>query len=271
VRPLPGRLVLLGHPVAHSLSPRFQNAALRAAGLPLEYEVLDVPPARLAPTLADLRAIGAAGNVTIPHKEALASLCDELTDLARRVGAVNTFWCANGMLIGDNTDVAGFAAAVAALLGRDRLARLKSVAVLGAGGAAAAVLAAVECWPGARARVHGRSPDRARRLCERFGGVATAAATIDEAVTAADLVVNATPVGLGDDSVPMDPARLGSHTAVLDLVYRHGGTAFVRAADRLGLRAADGTSMLVEQGAVAFERWFGVVADRQAMWEALPR
>jgi shikimate dehydrogenase len=269
VRRLPGRLVLVGRPVSHSLSPSFQNAALRSAGIPLTYEALDVAPSDLAATLADLRSIEAAGNVTIPHKEAAAAQCDELTSLARRVGAVNTFWCAKGMLVGDNTDVGGFAAAAANLIGPAALPGLRTVAVLGAGGAAAAVLAGIEEWPAARARVYSRSLERTRRLCDRFGGVATAAASVEDAVRGAQLVVNATPVGLTGDALPVDPGRFDANTAVLDLVYRRGGTPWVHAAVRAGLRAADGIGVLLEQGALAFERWFGVAPDRDAMRAAL--
>ena len=111
MNPLPERLVLLGHPLGHSLSPALQNAALRAAGIPLTYEPVDVPRSVLDDTLADLRRKRAAGNVTIPHKEAVRAACDRLTDTARAVGAVNTFWTAvDGALVGDNTDVGGFAA-----------------------------------------------------------------------------------------------------------------------------------------------------------------
>src|SRR5437879_5218660 len=106
---LPGRLVLLGHPVAHSLSPRFQNAALDAAGIGLRYEAHDVEPHEFELVVTGLKAERAAGNVTIPFKERMYDACDELTPLARRVGAVNTFWVEDtGRLIGDNTDVGGF-------------------------------------------------------------------------------------------------------------------------------------------------------------------
>ena len=266
---LPGRLVLLGHPVAHSLSPLFQTVALRRAGIRLEYEALDVAPSELDHVLAELQSMGAAGNVTIPHKEAVAALCDELTPLALRVGAVNVFWCEDGRLIGDNTDVGGFEAAAIQLLGDIRRDPPRRVAVLGAGGAAAAVLAAVERWPGARAHVHGRSPARARGLCARFAAIATAVDRLDAAVRGAGLVVNATPVGLASDDLPVDPSLLARDTAVIDLVYRPGGTAWTRAAARLGLRAIDGTTVLLEQGALAFERWFGIAPDREAMREAL--
>jgi shikimate dehydrogenase len=271
VKALPGRLVLLGHPVAHALSPRIQNAALRAAGISIGYEALDVRPAELPGALDALRSIGGAGNVTVPHKPAVAAQCDELTALARRAEAVNTFWCEDGRLIGDNTDVSGFQAAVTELLGRAETPRPRSVAVLGAGGAAAAVLAAIEQWPDTRARVFSRSSQRTRALCARFADLARAVSSAEEAVRRADLVVNATPIGLADGAMPIDPRHLEGGTAVLDLVYGRGGTAWTRAAAQLGLRARDGTTMLIEQGALAFERWFGVPADRAVMREALQR
>jgi shikimate dehydrogenase len=271
VSPLPGRLVLLGHPVAHSLSPRIQNAALHRAGIPLTYEALDVAPAELGRTLGELRSIGASGNVTIPHKEAVAAQCDGLTSIARRAGAVNTFWCDGGRLVGDNTDVGGFEVVAGSLLGGFLNAPSISVAVLGAGGAAAAVLAAVERWPGARARVFSRSPDRTRRLCARFAGLADSAETADDAVRGATLIVNATPIGLADDGLPIDPATMEAGAVAIDLVYRRGGTPWTRAAARLGLRATDGTAVLLEQAALAFERWFGVPPDRDVMREALSR
>ena len=263
----PGRLVLLGHPVAHSLSPRFQNAALRAALVPLAYEALDVPPADLESTLEALRSVDAAGNVTIPHKEAVAAKCDEVTTLAQRVGAVNTFWFRGGRLIGDNTDVGGFRAAVAEL--RPNLPRV--VALIGAGGGAAAALAAIEGWPDVRAHVYSRSRGRTDSLCARFPGVATGVDSAEDAVRGADLVVNSTPVGMSDSSMPIDPAALDTGAAVLDLVYRLGGTAWVRAARSRGLAANDGITMLLEQGALAFERWFGIAPNRRVMREALSR
>lgn len=263
----PGRLVLLGHPVAHSLSPRFQNAALRAAGIPIVYEAVDVSAEALQSTVDALRSADAAGNVTIPHKEAVVAMCDDLSSMARRAGAVNTFWCEDGRLVGDNTDVGGFRAAVAELRGEPPCV----IALIGAGGGASAALAAVEGWRGAQARVYSRTPRRTESLCSRFDGIASAARSAQDVVGGADLVVNATPIGLMDDAMPVDPSLLDAGAAVLDLVYRPGGTPWVRAARRRGLAASDGTTMLLEQGALAFERWFGVTADRGAMREALSR
>ncbi len=267
MRALPGRLVLLGHPVAHSLSPRFQNAALRAAGIPLVYEAMDVAPLALRRTLTELAGIAAAGNVTIPHKEAVAACCQRLSALAERCGAVNTFWHEDGQLVGDNTDVGGVDAIASALLGAARSSA--TVTLLGAGGSAAAVVAAVERWGDARLRLYNRSVDRARALAARFGAVVEVVDSVEQALAGATLVVNATPVGLKDDALPVPVSALPAGAAVFDLVYRANETAWVRAAREAGHRAADGEGMLVEQGALSFERWFGVVPDRAVMWRAL--
>ena len=218
-------------------------------------------------TIAQLRAENAAGNVTVPHKERMRFACDEVTPLANRVGAVNTFWFdEDRRLVGDNTDVGGFDASA-----RDLLARTPSeltVGVLGAGGAAAAVLAAIESWDRCIAHVYNRTPERARILCERFGSVANPVDDIG-AVAGAQLVVNATSIGLRDDAFPIDPALIAPGAVVLDLVYRPGETAWVKAVRARGHKSRDGLSMLVEQGALAFERWFGVPADRAAMWASV--
>lgn len=265
----PGRLVLLGHPLGHTLSPAMQNAALRAAGIPLTYEALDVPRRALDDTVAALRRARGAGNVTIPFKQLMAERCDRLTRTAQSTGAVNTFWTAiDGALVGDNTDVDGFQAAAEALLGEKP--RGQRVLVLGAGGAAAAVLLALKGWEGQRVQVYARTMERARALAARIGVDAEVVADPASSAREATLVVNATPVGMRDDGMPLDPKLLGPDAAVLDLVYRAGETAWVRAARARGCRAADGLRMLVEQGAAAFERWFGVPADREAMWNALP-
>lgn len=265
---LPGRLVLLGHPLGHSFSPRFQNAALSRAAIPLTYELLDVPRSALDDTLGLLRRQRAAGNVTVPYKELVHEQCDRLSQTARDVGAVNTFWTAvDGAFVGDNTDVAGFNAAIRQMY--DGRAPAGEIALIGAGGAAAAALYAMKGWEGARVRVYSRTPARAERLVDRIGAVATVVDSAERAMQGAGLLVNATPVGLHDDATPIDMNALPPGIAVFDIVYRAGGTALVRAAKARGHAAVDGSVMLVEQGAQAFERWFGIVPDRQAMWEAL--
>ena len=263
----PTRLVLLGHPVARSISPRIQTAALRAANIPLTYSAVDVATESLDAMLRDLAADRAAGNVTIPHKEAVAARCASLTPLAARVGAVNTFWHEQGRLVGDNTDVGGLDATVRALLGG--AVRGARVALIGAGGAAAAVLAAAEGWGSARVKLYNRHMPRAEHLAQRFPSVATVATSLGDALADATLIVNATPVGMLGDEHPAPVELLPAGAAVFDLVYRANETAWVTAARQAGHRAADGMGMLVEQGALAFERWFGVTADRAAMWRAM--
>ncbi len=264
---LPGRLVLIGHPVSHSLSPMFQNAALKAAGLPLTYEAFDIPPAQLADAATRLRQIGASGNVTVPHKEAFAALCGQLSPIAERVGAVNTFWTDAETLVGDNTDVGGFEEAAARAFGAQRAWR--RVALVGAGGGAAAVIAAAERWAGCRVSLWSRDAERSARLTARFGNVQRAP-SLEAAVVDADLVVNATPLGLGpDDEFPVPVHLLPLRACVFDLAYVRAETAWVRAARAAGRPAADGLGMLIAQGALAFERWFGEAPDREAMWASV--
>jgi shikimate dehydrogenase len=261
-----GMLVLLGHPVRQSVSPIFQNAALRAAGLPLRYEALDVEPGALGDRLRALAARRAAGNVTIPHKAAVAAMCATLTPVAQRAGAVNTFWVEQGALAGDNTDVGGFDHLARRVLGSIPLGA--RVAVLGAGGAAAAVLTAVERWPGAHVTLCNRTAARADALAARFPVVDRIAARAQDAVSDCTVVVNATPAGMTDDGVPVDAAVLPDAVGVIDLVHRTGETRWVRDAKARGLRAGDGLAMLIEQGALAFEQWFGIEAPRDVMWGA---
>jgi shikimate dehydrogenase len=210
--------------------------------------------------------------VTVPHKVAVAAACGRRTALADRVGAVNTFWVEGGQLVGDNTDVGGFDYAVRQL--RETLPT--RIAILGAGGSAAAVLAAVSTWPRARVALWSRTRAHAESLATRFEKNATndafdltVAPTADGATVAAELVINATPIGLDGESQPIGVERLPRGADVLDLVYRPDETAWVRAARARGHRAADGLAMLVEQGALAFERWFGFAPDRAAMWAAV--
>ena len=263
----PRRLVLLGHPVAHSRSPAMHNAALAAARIDARYEAMDLSPERLDDALAALVADRAAGNVTVPYKERVRDACNVVTALAARIGAVNCWWVdRRGRLVGDNTDVGGFDAAVGALLGERP--RDLSVGVLGAGGAAAAVLGAIESWPGCLAHVYNRTPERARLLAERFGSASRAVDDVG-VIAGCQLVVNATSVGLHDDATPVDVSLLAPGCIVVDLVYRPNETALVRSARARGHRAIDGRAMLVEQGALAFERWYGRAPDRAVMWRAV--
>lgn len=252
--------------------------------MPQRYSAMDVDADALAATLRELASEGAGGNVTIPHKEAVASLAVRCTPIAQRVGAVNTFWFENGALVGHNTDVEGVERALDSLLAASRdvsddaphrmhrtPARLDGVrcALLGAGGSAGAALVALDRLGAADVRLWSRTAERARALSARVGRAVTVCSTAEEAVQGAEVVINATPIGLSDATHPVPPAALDPRAAVLDLVYRPGETNWVRASRARGLRAQDGLLVLVEQGAAAFRSWFGVEPSRDAMWAAL--
>ena len=252
--------LLLGDPVEHSLPPVFQNAAIRARGIDAIYAALRCDHQSIGPLVRALCRAGGGGNVTIPHKAAAAECIIRPTEAVRRTGVCNTFWGEDGEVCGDNTDVAGFTHAALRLLpGLSGITAL----ILGAGGAAAAAAWAL-IDAGAREIVlMNRSPDRALALARRFDGhptdVRVCMSVRDIAGAKIDLVVNATAAGMRDDDVlPLDLGTLGRVRAALDLVYRRGGaTPFVRHARRFGITAADGTEMLIAQGATAFSRWFG--------------
>lgn len=279
----PKRLVLLGHPVSHSLSPIFQDAALKSAGLQATYDALDVTSEALPRVLKELARASVAGNVTIPHKETMAAACNRLTEIAARVGAVNTFWHEKGKLVGDNTDVSGARAAIAYVLQATLTPANVSteivpvtvagqplrVAILGAGGAAAAVIVALESFAPYELTIAARTTARATALIERLGVAARVASSATDAVRDAMLVINCTPIGLRDQEFPVAVESLARNARVLDLIPRGGETAWVHEARSQGHVAEDGTRMLIEQGAAAFECWFGMVPDRASMWRAL--
>lgn len=268
------RLVaLLGSPVSHSLSPAFQNAAFRAAGVDGVYVALRCDAADLPGLVRGIARAGGAGNVTVPHKEAAALLVDRVTAAAERTGACNTFWLEGGDVVGDNTDVAGFAAAAAALPGGEP--RGARVLMVGAGGAARAVLCALADAGAAEVTVVNRTPGRADALLERLPvpgvRVRRAASAAELAGERFDLAVNCTPVGLRpEDPFPVPPRGGPEIASALDLVYAPGETAWVRSLQERGVPAADGLEMLLHQGAAAFERWWGIPAPLEAMRAALP-
>jgi len=262
------RLVLIGHPVSQSLSPVMHNAALEAQGRPLRYEAMDVHPDDLDATLAQLSRIPCGGNLTIPHKKTAMHSMRVVSDLAHRVGAVNTFWGDGyGALDADNTDVAGFEGAIRDLLGE--IPQGIRVAVLGAGGSASAALTAIDRWEGVSVSVHARDLARAMSMRMRHNAVVRACSMRDPCLSDADLIVNATPIGMGTDELPVELERMRNDAAVLDLVYSANETAFVRAARDAGHRASDGLRMLLHQGVAAFRLWLHEDPDQDVMWNAL--
>ncbi len=267
------RLALIGDPVADSLSPAIQAAALRAAGLRGRYDLWEVPPAALPAALDRIRVGELDGaNVTQPYKLAVAAACRSLDGPARELGAVNTVRPdGTGGLVGTNTDVAGISGAVSALGG---LPSGATVVILGAGGAARAAVLGCLLWRPAHIVLVGRDPDRvAATRAALPGHPVTAAPWRDDGggVAWADcgLLVNATPVGL-DGGLPRVLDRLPAVARVLDLRYGAQVPDLVAAAAALGLVAGDGREMLLHQGAAAFRWWTGRAADLDAMRAALP-
>ena len=262
------RLVLIGHPVSQSLSPVMHNAALEAKGSSLRYETIDVLPEDLDATLASLSRTRCGGNLTVPHKKAAMHSMRVISDLAHKVGAVNTFWGDGyGALDADNTDVAGFEGAVVDLLGE--IPSNLRIAVLGAGGAAAAALTAIDTWQDATASVHARDLARAMSTRMRHNAVVRACSMRDPCLADADLVINATPIGMGTDEMPVEVERMRPGAAVLDLVYGPRETSFVLASRAAGHNASDGLRMLLHQGVAAFRLWFHEDPDVAVMWNAL--
>jgi shikimate dehydrogenase len=266
-------LVLLGDPVGHSLSPVFQNAAIQAQGLDAVYVALRCDGAGFPALLRGVALAGGGGNVTVPHKAAAAAALDRRTEAVTRTGACNTFWSEDGAVCGDNTDVAGAAAALRDLVGDLAGA---SVLLVGAGGAAAAAAVALVDGGASRVVVLNRSSRKRAELAARVREQGTrcesAAAAQGLAGERFDLAVNATPLGLQpDDPLPL-PVTGGPHFgAALDLVYAPGGTAWVRALRARGVPAADGLGMLLHQGSAAFRCWWGVDAPLEVMRTALLR
>jgi shikimate dehydrogenase len=267
----PTRAVLIGHPLGHSLSPAFHNAAFRAAGIDARYELADVRPEDLAATVMSLRAGQMLGaNVTIPYKQDVLPFLDNLSDDARALGAVNTIVNRAGQLYGLNTDVPGFAADLHEH-GIDVAG--KTVVMLGAGGAARGVAAALIGMGVTRLVIGNRTIERALAIAADYPGVAEAM-TIDasrssEMLARAALLVNATSVGLHGADLPIREgllAHLAPSTVIYDLIYRP--TALLRAAEARGLRAIDGLGMLVHQGALAWEQWTERPAPLDVMWDA---
>jgi shikimate dehydrogenase len=267
-------LVLLGDPVAHSLSPSFQNAALRSARLDAAYLALRCGRSELGGLMRGIALAGGAGNVTIPHKEAAAEALERPSDAVRKTGACNTFWSRGGRLHGENTDVVGFARAVEALLGGAPAGA--RVLLLGAGGSARAVVLALLQGGAERISILNRRLTRADELRARFseasGRLSVRTSPADLRGERFDLVVNSTPCGLHpDDPLPIPPEAEIRYGAALDLVYARGSTRWVREQQAHGIPAADGREMLLHQGAAAFECWWGFPPPLQAMRDALYR
>ena len=239
---------LLGDPVAHSLSPRFQNAGFRAAGLDAVYVALRVSATDIPAMMKSLVSSAGGGNVTVPHKQVAALPGAQRSDRVERIGATNVFGCGDRGMVLDNTDVDGILAAL------DRLEVTASDwCILGTGGSARAVIDAAR-ERGSRVAIMSRQPERAAVLAKWADGLGVA--STDSA--ACQVIINTTPLGLQpDDPLPAEPGAFPAATVALDLAYRgEGTTAWCDACRAAGLRSADGREVLLQQGVASWRLWF---------------
>jgi len=266
------RAGVCGWPVAHSRSPLIHGYWLARHHLEGAYERFAVPPLGFADFAASIGVDGLVGaNVTVPHKEAAFAACDRLTDSARATGAVNTLWREDGALWGDNTDVSGFLATLDAEAPgwRDRV---DSAVVLGAGGAARAIVHALASRGVARIAVVNRTRARAVALAERFGPAAHPAGwdELPHLLGEAGLLANATILGMaGQPPLDVSLAPLKPEAVVADVVYVPLTTPLVEAAWRRGCVAVGGLGMLLRQAAPGFARWFGMTPEVTAELRSL--
>ncbi|HSK52569.1 MAG TPA: shikimate dehydrogenase [Clostridia bacterium] len=265
------RVVLIGHPVAHSLSGAMQQAAFDELGIDATYELWDRPPIELAGAVAELRTDDFLGaNVTIPHKERVVPMVDRLTEDAHATGAVNTITREGKRLIGHNTDVPGFRVGLDRLVGKQKMPR--HAVVLGAGGGARAVVYGLITEGFQRVVVFNRHLHRAEGLVKHFGRSAAhmelRAMPWHESIIEAELAktklfVNATSIGLAGDVSPIPAEIIPSELLVLDLIYAR--TRLLRDAAAAGCTVSDGEVMLLHQGAAAFALWTGQQAPIEVM------
>lgn len=282
----PARLCVLGNPVAHSRSPEFHNAALRACGIDAQYIRVETPEDRLADCLRALPARGFVGaNVTIPHKASALQLVDEVDPHAMRAGGVNTILCEGSRLRGFSTDGPGLVRALQSEFYVD-LRNLR-VMILGAAGGAGRAIAAqcaeercdrlvlVNRTPGKLlALIEELQPlftdERLRGPSDRLCAIAWEDGPLREALGTVDIIINASSVGMKrTDPAAIPASLLDASMLVYDTVYASGKSALIEAAESVGARAASGLSMLLHQGALSFEIWFGREAPIDVMRAAL--
>lgn len=260
---------VVGHPIKHSRSPLIHGYWIDRYGLEGTYERIDVAPVDFWEFLKSFASRGfAGGNVTIPHKEVAFAAVDRRTERAERVRAVNTLWVEDGVLWGDNTDVTGFMAHLDASLGTGWDEAVDTALVLGAGGAARAVVAGLQDRSLRRILVANRTLAKAEELAGDLRGAAPvdieaiAWERIPQAVPRAQLLVNTTSLGMaGQPPLDIDLALAPAGAAVADIVYVPLQTPLLAAAAARGLRTVDGLGMLLHQAAPGFRRWFGVMPE----------
>ncbi len=276
---------LIGYPLGHSLSPQIHSAALHELGLNGEYALYPIPPnengiEQLKALLKQMRLDEIHGlNVTIPHKQNVIPLMDELTPAAQAIGAVNTVFIQEGSLVGDNTDAPGFWADLEKWeVGSGKWEETKDALVLGAGGSARAVVYALLVQD-FHVTIAARRVEQAEELCDQFSVFSEQLSICDFnhsqfTIHHSPFIINTTPIGMHPypDATPWSAeVPFPKNAIVYDLVYNPPETQLVIQARSAGLRATTGLGMLIEQAALAFERWTGLAAPRSAMREAVEK
>ena len=259
------RVGLIGNPVEHSRSPKMQNAAFAALGMDHVYELWHTEDHEVAARVASIRNDDIAGaNVTVPHKQAVMEHLDEISETARRIGAVNTIIPDGNRLVGDNTDGYGFAASI-----REKYPDFspETAVVLGAGGASRAVIVAMQ-QAGARVVIANRTRSKADALAVELEAEAIDWTDLGRTLPFANVLINATSLGWHDEMVLGDEtiAALPAGALAADLTYRD--TPFLQSAAAHGILTLDGAGMLIHQGVRAFELWFGVTPPVDVMTKA---
>jgi shikimate dehydrogenase len=267
-------IAIFGDPIEHTLSPAMHNAAFAAMGLDYVYVPFHVRPDNLGAAVDGIRAMGIAGaNITVPHKERVIEYLDSVDDEAKRLGAVNTIVNKDGVLTGYNTDGGGFIMSLKEDAGFDP--KMKRVYVCGSGGAARGICFALAQAGAGRIYLYDIDGPKLARLVmdinSAFSGeVARSAALDPDFIRGADLVVNATPLGMREsDPMPMPEGSFRPGQVIYDIVYNPPRTKTLKAAEAAGAKAVNGLGMLLYQGVLAFEHWLGKTPPAGVMKAAL--
>lgn len=254
---------LFGHPVAHSKSPLIQNYWIRKFGLSGEYTAMDVRPEQLESRIKECIKNGYTGlNLTLPHKESVMEFCDSIDDIAKAVGAVNTLVIYKGKISGFNTDVFGFTENIAECEPAFEFSSGPAV-VIGAGGAAHAIVYALQQQGAPEIRIVNRTKERAQELARKFKNAkAVSWEERSDILPGANILVNTTSLGLeGQPPLDIDLSCLDPKTLVHDIIYSPLYTPLLREAEAHGCHVVNGIGMLVHQARPAFRNWFGVMPD----------
>ena len=256
---------VIGDPVRHSLSPRLHNAGFAALGLDWFYVACPVAKGQAAQAIEAMRTLGIEGlSVTMPHKKSVAVAVDDLSPTAAKLGAVNCVRRDGDRLVGENTDGIGFVDSLRSQLHMDPDGL--TIVIVGAGGAARSIALAM-AEHGAQVGIFNRTASSAEEVVEIVG--AASSVVQEEAIRDADIIVNATPLGMSDDSLPFDPSLLSKGQSLIDLIYEPEKTALLVEAESLGVKTLNGVGMLLHQAGAQFQLWTGCEPPLKEMAQAV--